>query len=103
MFDTRQQFHVNKFQFHNQEICGLTWSPDGTYFASGGNENKAYVFCQRMNMPLMKMSHKAAIRAIDWSPHHRGLLATGGGTADQKLKIWNTRTNSLVNEIHTKS
>lgn len=30
----------------------------------------------------MKMSHKAAVRAIDWSPHHRGWIATGGGTAD---------------------
>lgn len=51
----------------------------------------------------MKMSHKAAVRAIDWSPHHRGRIATGGGTADQILKIWDTQTNNLIKEKNTES
>lgn len=24
---------------HTQEVCGLKWSPDGAYLASGGNDN----------------------------------------------------------------
>jgi len=33
--------------------------------------------------PLAKFSqHQAAVKAIGWSPQQRGLLATGGGTAD---------------------
>lgn len=24
---------------HTQEVCGLKWSPDGSYLASGGNDN----------------------------------------------------------------
>jgi len=33
--------------------------------------------------PLAKFGqHQAAVKAINWSPLHRGLLATGGGTAD---------------------
>ncbi|KAI9839470.1 MAG: hypothetical protein M1819_002095 [Sarea resinae] len=28
-----------KISVHTQQICGLTWSPDGNFFASGGNDN----------------------------------------------------------------
>jgi cell division cycle 20-like protein 1 (cofactor of APC complex) len=34
--------------------------------------------------------HKAAVKAIAWSPHRRGLLASGGGTQDRTIKQWNT-------------
>jgi len=34
--------------------------------------------------------HGAAVKAIAWSPHQRGLLASGGGTADRTIKFWNT-------------
>jgi WD40 repeat protein len=29
---------------HNQQICGLAWSPDGDFFASGGNDNTCHLF-----------------------------------------------------------
>ncbi|KAI6800315.1 WD40 repeat-like protein [Hortaea werneckii] len=29
---------------HSQQICGLAWSPDGEFFASGGNDNQLYLF-----------------------------------------------------------
>lgn len=31
--------HLNTLRGHTQEVCGLTWSPDGRYLASGGNDN----------------------------------------------------------------
>lgn len=34
--------------------------------------------------------HTAAVKAIAWSPHKSGLLATGGGTQDRTIKFWNT-------------
>jgi len=30
------------------------------------------------------------VKAIAWSPHRRGLLASGGGTQDRTIKQWNT-------------
>ncbi|KAK4222055.1 WD domain-protein [Podospora fimiseda] len=30
---------VAVLQGHDQQICGLAWSPDGKYFATGGNDN----------------------------------------------------------------
>lgn len=29
---------------HTQQICGLAWSPDGEYFATGGNDNSLFLF-----------------------------------------------------------
>lgn len=33
-----------RISVHNQQICGLAWSPDGEYFASGGNDNYCCLF-----------------------------------------------------------
>lgn len=29
---------------HTQQICGLAWSPDGEFFATGGNDNALFLF-----------------------------------------------------------
>lgn len=33
-----------RMEVHSQQICGLAWSPDGEFFASGGNDNACYLF-----------------------------------------------------------
>jgi WD40 repeat protein len=33
-----------RMTIHSQQICGLSWSADGGYFASGGNDNACYLF-----------------------------------------------------------
>lgn len=33
-----------KIDIHTQQICGLAWSPDGDYFATGGNDNACCLF-----------------------------------------------------------
>ena len=39
-FDQRaSQLHTSYLKGHDQEVCGLKWSPDGRYLASGGNDN----------------------------------------------------------------
>lgn len=38
--DVRVAQHlVGSLAAHQQEVCGLKWSPDGKYLASGGNDN----------------------------------------------------------------
>jgi cell division cycle protein 20 (cofactor of APC complex) len=92
---------------HTQEICGLTWSPDGTTLASGGNDNKVCLWdaaaSSTSGTKFTLTEHQAAVKALAWSPHERNLLATGGGTADRTIKFWNTRTGSLLNSIDTGS
>ena len=45
--------------------------------------------------------HQAAVKALAWSPHQHGVIASGGGTADQCIRFWNTATASPLNCINT--
>jgi len=72
------------------QVCGLKWSPDGLQLASGGNDNKLMVWDSKTSSSIFQNSpaqvysaHIAAVKALAWSPHQRGLLASGGGTADK--------------------
>lgn len=46
--DIREKKLVSTLVKHEQEVCGLEWSPNGTYMASGGNDNLIYIWDQRM-------------------------------------------------------
>mmetsp|Transcript_8389 Transcript_8389/g.17448 ORF Transcript_8389/g.17448 Transcript_8389/m.17448 type:complete len:531 (-) Transcript_8389:1279-2871(-) len=107
--DVRVARHnVASLQGHTQEVCGLTWSPDGETLASGGNDNLLCLWNASasgvQSTPRYRFTdHQAAVKALAWSPHERNLLATGAGTADRTIKFWNTSTGALLNSIDTGS
>ena len=43
------------------------------------------------------------MKAIAWSPHQKGLLVSGGGTADRCIKFWNTIQGTEMYSIQTES
>ncbi|KAI5632020.1 protein FIZZY-RELATED 2 [Phthorimaea operculella] len=89
-------------QGHRQEVCGLKWSPDGQSLASGGNDNKLFVWSMHSTSPVQTYgAHLAAVKAIAWSPHQHGLLASGGGTADRCIRFWNTLTSQPMQCVDT--
>ncbi|RKP40138.1 WD40-repeat-containing domain protein [Dimargaris cristalligena] len=105
---------VRQYRAHEQEVCGLAVAARGRsgggdphlpLFASGGNENCVMVWDQRQQrQPLWCWNdHKAAIRALAWSPHERHILASGGGTADQTIRIRNAKTGTTGQVIETGS
>lgn len=85
--------YVMKLQEHTQEICGLKWSGDEQYLASGGNDNKVIIWNENGQAVNKFNDHRAAVKALAWSPHKHGLLATGGGTADRMIKLRNIFTS----------
>ena len=109
--DVRIRNHiVGKMNNHTQEVCGLSWSPDGQYLASGGNDNQLCIWdaassTSSMDAPARHVltEHQAAVKALAWSPHERNLLASGGGTADRCIKFWNAQSGSMVNSVDTGS
>lgn len=94
-----------KLTGHKQEVCGLKWSPDHLLLASGGNDNKLLVWnVNGGNTPIQTYNdHIAAVKAIAWSPHQHGLLASGGGTADRCIRFWNTLTGQNLQSVDTGS
>jgi cell division cycle 20, cofactor of APC complex len=122
--DVRAANHlVSRYKAHEQEVCGLKWNDDGTSLASGGNENYLCIWDAAMSMSnsrnrnrrssnhhatdvsprLILKKHKAAVKALDWCPFNRGLLATGGGTADRTIKLWNSNSGAMLRSIDTGS
>lgn len=89
---------LRRLPVHTQQICGLAWSPDGTQFVTGGNDNMAYLFdyatvVERdpktgfVNQDVepkhgevgerYAWPHNAAVKAIAFCPWQKSLVATG--------------------------
>jgi cell division cycle protein 20 (cofactor of APC complex) len=107
------QHNVGTLEGHLQEVCGLSWSPDGQTLASGGNDNLLCLWDARFasgssnratQAPRLKIAeHLAAVKALAWCPHQRNVLASGGGTADRTIKIWNAANGACLNSVDTGS
>ena len=96
--------HIRKLTGHKQEVCGLKWNTSENQLASGGNDNKLMVWDKMNDVALWRFNeHVAAVKAIAWNPHQHGILASGGGTADKKIRFWNTITGTMLNEVDTGS
>lgn len=98
---------VHRLTAHRQEVCGLKWSPDEKMLASGGNDNKLCVWATNHadpREPICRFNdHIAAVKAVAWSPHQNGLLASGGGTADRNIRFWNANTGVSLHRVDTGS
>jgi cell division cycle 20, cofactor of APC complex len=86
---------------HSREVCGLAWSCDSHSLASGGNDNLLCVWDARRSSgthgtaaaaePRVKFTqHSAAVKALAWHPRRKNLLASGGGSTDCTLRLWDT-------------
>ncbi|ONK56089.1 uncharacterized protein A4U43_C10F4020 [Asparagus officinalis] len=98
--DVRVRSHIQTYQGHEQEVCGLKWSSSGEQLASGGNDNLVDIWNlltasssrRNQNQWLYRFEdHTSAIKALAWCPFQSNLLASGGGDNDRCIKFWNTQ------------
>jgi cell division cycle protein 20 (cofactor of APC complex) len=102
--DTRIENYFVRYSGHLQEVCGLKWSPDGTQLASGGNDNQLCIWDLSSTTPRTVIrDHTAAVKGLAWCPWKDQLLASGGGSADRCIKLWNSSTGQCVKSIDTGS
>lgn len=47
--------------------------------------------------------HEAAVKALDWCPWQRNVLASGAGTRDKTIKFWDIDSGRNLNSINTGS
>ena len=84
--------------------------------ASGGNENFLCLWDACMSSSTRALSsasaqaprhlirdHCAAVKALAWCPWQRGVLASGGGTADRTIRIWNAASGACLRAEDTGS
>lgn len=105
------EHHVGTLNGHDgNEVCGLKWSPDGKYLASGSNDNKVNIW-SGSNMSLnansisatQQLGHSSAVKALAWCPWKPHLLGTGAGTTDRHIRIWNAINGNCLYSVDTKS
>ncbi|KRX04645.1 WD40-repeat-containing domain [Pseudocohnilembus persalinus] len=95
---------VKQFRDHKQEICGIATCSNEIQLASGGNDNLVQLYDLRQQARSYTFKeHRAAVRALAFSPHQHGVLVTGGGSRDKTIKTWDTNTNQLVGSIDVDS
>ncbi|KAF5386753.1 hypothetical protein D9615_001810 [Tricholomella constricta] len=97
---------------HTGEVCGLKWRVDGELLASGGNDNVVNIWDGRVgdvgegargSAKWTKRNHSAAVKAIAWCPWQPSLLASGGGTNDATINVWNSTTGARLHSLKTPS
>mmetsp|Transcript_79721 Transcript_79721/g.140692 ORF Transcript_79721/g.140692 Transcript_79721/m.140692 type:complete len:440 (-) Transcript_79721:83-1402(-) len=82
---------------HSSLVCGLDYNTDGV-LASGGNDNTVCIWeSLTARSPIHVFTeHQAAVKALKWCPWQRHVLATGGGSADRQICLWNTSSGRLM-------
>ena len=125
-FDVRsQEGEISKISKHKQEVCSLKYSHEEDLLSSGGNDNTVYIWdVRKLNNKLLNISnlndlndndilnikplainnyHNAAVKAMAWCPWQRHILATGGGTKDKTIKVFNCDSNKIIKNVETGS
>jgi len=116
--DNRTAAHcVSNFTGHSGEVCGLAWNSDGSCLASGSNDDTVCLWDVSSsagnysasstrpspNRLFVLDEHVGAVKALAWSPFQRNMLASGGGSKDRTIKLWNATSGSLLSSTNTGS
>lgn len=76
---------------HNQQVCGLSWSPNGQLFASGGNDNQCYLFEQSKIETQWQRSVRNAVRGanagLSPSEDHKPTASSSGKIMGQAVEL----------------
>jgi cell division cycle protein 20 (cofactor of APC complex) len=112
--------HVATLLGHTKAVCGISFSPQGWLVASGGTDNKSLIWDIRKSTksssscsccsggdaiaPLYTNDqHVAAVKALAWCGEAGNVLATGGGSADRYIRLFNTKSGKQVDSINSGS
>jgi WD40 repeat protein len=75
-----------KYSLHSAPLHALSWSPDGSLLASGGDDHHIQVFQAATGSTITSyQQHTRAVRALAWSIGNRHLASAGN---DHTVQIW---------------
>jgi eukaryotic-like serine/threonine-protein kinase len=91
-FALRTGFMYFKCEGHTSGVQAVTWSPDGLYIASGGDDNMVIIWeAVPQAVPTHYYGHSARVLAVAWSPVGKYIAST---STDRSARIWDVNTKS---------
>ena len=82
------------YRGHTGPVYAASWSPDGHYIASGGQDTTVQVWEAATGRLITNyQGHTRAVKALAWSPDSR-YIASGGD--DQSLQVWQAQSGERV-------
>lgn len=93
---------------NNKGLCGARIHNDGLRVVSGCDFGTVRLWDLRKlqnNAPFIHelSGHVGSVKAIDWCPWNSNILATGGGTEDNNVIIWDVNKLSAIAKYNTTS
>jgi len=76
---------------HIEPVRSLSYAPDSLFLASGGEDNRAYLWDLTSGESVAEFEHTAEVERVSFNPRS-GLLACG--TAEGHLLVWERNTSS---------
>jgi eukaryotic-like serine/threonine-protein kinase len=79
------------FTIHTEAVQSLSWSPDGKYIASAGQDRTVQVWEAATGRVFsVYREHRREIWIVAWSPNGKYIASAG---SDELVKIWDATTN----------
>ena len=74
---------------HSAPVIAVSWSPDGQYIASGGNDQTVQIwYAMSGNNAFTYRSHTDVVRAVAWSPDGSRIAS---GSWDGTVHVWQAK------------
>ena len=104
--------NITNIKPQTQQLCGMDittiYDKNGKFLKSqlavGGNDNSCTVWdISTITNPefMYNLVHFAAVKGVLYCPWLDYILATGGGSKDRFIRVWNTKTGTLIKKIKT--
>lgn len=94
-------FRYLTYAGHSKAVYAVTWSPDGRFIASGGNDNIVQVWnATTGDQCIAYKGHSDIVWAISWSPDGTSIASASN---DHTVRIWNALTGQTIHVLRAPS
>lgn len=93
-------FQVLTYSGHSSAVYAVTWSPDGSFIASAGNDHSVQVWDAATGSSVLMYHHADVVGALQWSPDGKYLAS---GSHDHTVRIWDIRAGLSIRTFRAPS